>query len=830
MQPLPGFNWRAFLTVAVAVAALAAGQFYVAPALAGYVGVTGAQFGASLFTAAVTIGGMLAINALFPIRQPGTAERKDVYSVQGFKNEARPDEPFAFPFGKTRCAPDIIGRPWIVIGELNNDGWSDRMSIRTLFCHGIVDANSPITITEEKLGDTTIDASDEEYFEDVSIERVVWSPGDQPLELYDHQVVPTDSMGVALRREFGEAPKRVIRVAPRDSESLETIFEFPSGLIDFTEEGTPIEQDVSFKVEYRALGTVPWTTLDANLTITAKRASRFWHSKKWILPVRGDYEVAISALQEEEDPNTRSATFTTNWIALYGHRPESPINAKTPLLLTAIEVRANEQLQGVLESYNCLESRSAKTWNGTTWGVAESSSPATAFRLACQGPQIVKPKTDAQLDLPSLQAWHDYCVLKGLKFDYRLASEMSLPELLNMIARHGRASVTWDGLKWGVAIDRPQTVVHAHVTASNSREFGKGRDVQAERFDDALRVVFNDSTNGYQRGEREVVRPGFIGVPVKIREVEMPGVTNPAQAWIEGRRLWHAAMLRRKTYKALVGWDHLKLRRGQRARLNNIVLRREQDSAWVREAQGQFVTLSAAMTMVVGKNYAIRWRHVPAEVDEAPGEEPFQEFTRSVLTQEGEHVTLQLTGTGQTPSVDDLVSFGESGAETFDCIVSGIQRADRCTAQLSFVDHAPEIETLTDIDAVSVPPWDGRVGDIWSNSEPIPQNFVASTVFNITDKGALRGFGHFTWLPVAGTSYEVQWREIGTAAATIILTAPGASSVTTTILDSDKNYEGRARVQNSVNWTTTWMRVPDVVLSDEDDILELVTTNVLREF
>jgi hypothetical protein len=179
------------------------------------------------------------------------------------------------------------------------------------------------------------------------------------------------------------------------------------------------------------------------------------------------------------------------------------------------------------------------------------------------------------------------------------------------------------------------------------------------------------------------------------------------------------------------------------------------------------------------------------------------------------------------PAVDDLVSFGKSSLDSIDTIVAGIQRADGCTAQLSFIDHAPTIESLTDADAAVVPAWDGRVGNLGGNVDAAPSGMVASMLFNAGN--TLRGFGFFSWTAVPGKRYEVQWREVGSSGATnLISTSPGAGTATTSQLDASKNYEGRVRVRNSSTWSS-WVAVPNVTVLAENEVLELSNDTTMME-
>lgn len=792
IAPLPGFNWRLFLTIAVQVAAITA-----ATVLAGPWGTVAA----SAASAAISIGGTLAINYLLPLNKGG-AKQGESFAISGWRNELRPNEPVPLLFGKRRYSPPLFAQPYIVV--ING-----KMGIRSLFVHTVGDAIA----SEEKIGDTPI-----EEFNIAGIETVLWEPGDQPPQYYDHQVVSTDpsTMGVKLLNidtngvydddkleEYG-----VVRYTGHHAARGEVILRFPGGLVDLHDPASPQATEVRFAIEYQevvpgGLDPAEWVLVD-EVSIDLEELTGFFWSHEWEFPEPSQYAVRVTRVYQEESDEVQN---DVDWIALQAHRLEGPINSKVPLLLTSMEIMAQEQLQGGLAAYNAVISRRALQWGGSAWTVAETSNPAAAFRFACQGPQQALPKPDAKLDLSALEDWAEYCADKGLTFDYVADADTTLIELLDMVCASGRAVRTHDGVKWGVAVDKPQTVVTAHITAHNSTGFSKSRNYRAQKFPDAIRAKFPDKLNGYTAAERIVPWEGFVGEPEVIEEIEFPWLVDAGQVYIETKRKQFEAIYRTKVYRCQQDWEHFRSQIGNRVLINHPVLKRRMASSRVRKVVGNIIELYDEIDQVNAVDYGAYFRHVPSAGSETGTSPPFESIYRSIVTEPGRSNTILLSGSGALPEAGDLVSFGEEDEEVVDAIVRMVRREDGFAAGLEFVDHASNIDTLTD--AVVPPAWDGTVGEVPNDGDSPPTGRAAAYMFNLVS-GELRGFARVTWTGIAGKSYQMRWRKVGSSSSSSVSVPAGTAAANTGVLVAADDYEVAVRVASGT-WSA-WFPVPDTTL------------------
>lgn len=849
IDAVPGaLNLRSLLSVVVSVAALAAGQWYAGALTAG--GMFGGAaispaLGGALLSGAVLFTGQLLINAFLPVRKP--EGREDRPQIEGWSNEARPDQPFPWVLGKRRHAPPYFGLPYKeIVGD-------------DVYWHaGFIETLGDAVITEQKIGDTL--CSD---YDDISVQT------SRPSALvsltnYDHQVVQTDAMGVQLEYRpsivtitnngagnvgngvisniqaspvaldgaylvtittaalnagefqvtgpggysrvgnvgsplsgdvsftisdgtidfavgdtFGftvTAAASTSRITGRDAQSFESIFAFPSGLVKIADDGAKQSRTIPLRLRYRLLGTTPWTSQTFN--VTAEKTEAFSRSFRITPAARGQYEVEWT--RGVADSTDISVQDTLVWTDLYAHRPEAPLTDKFPVTKTAIRVRASKQLQGTLDAYNSIVSSVCPDWDAAsgTWVTRETARPASLFRYALQGAQNAKPFADGKIDLPQVQDWHAFCAAKGLEYNRAHDFEATLPDVLADIALSGRATWRHDGVQWGVVIDRPRTIVAAHIGAHNTVKGSFGKSRSRVEFPDACLVPFFDLTNGYQKAERIVPWPGFVGTPSLVEVWDFwPGITDPAKIWVECRRRQYEAMQRRRGYSVSMDIESLGLERGTLVRLNHPKLKRGMQSARVLAVDGSIVTLDAAVTMELGFSYAVRFRKEDSVV-------PALTLLRTVETVVGETASLILTGSGDVPAEGNLALFGEAGIESIEAVVKSIERTGRFGAQLSLVDHAPAIDTLTD--AEIAPAWDPRVGNSVDNSNnPAPLAPTITGVASGVSQLLVSLSPAITGSPTA--SYEVQHRLQGTSPWSTVTAPVGSGAI---VVDSPSYVGG----------------------------------------
>jgi predicted phage tail protein len=701
-----GDDLKNALLIAVSIGASALGQFWVGPALGG--GLLGAIGGAAAAAGVTLVGGYLVNLLIPPAQTPGRESERPLYQISGWNNAANPDGAVPSILGRIRVAPLFAAPSYTeIVG--------DEQYVRALFTFGY----GPVELSDLRLKDTPLSS-----FNEVEYEIREGYADDDPITLYPQQVIE-EVLGVELRRDrirddagniTGTGPETPIaRFSAGDATEGNIILSFPTGLGEAPRDpsggglfgppydpGTDGTRTVQIRIRQRPSTGGAWSTV-ATLTISSKKLEGFYRTYRWAFPSRGRWEVECTRLTHETEET--GIADRTVWLSLQSFRPEKPVNFDKPLCFVALRIRATYQLNSQIDSFNALAERLVLDWDheDEEWVLRKTRNPAAFERHALQGPECAFPEPDSALDLQQYQDFHDFCRIKGLKYDRIHDTAGSQWDKLTEIAGAGRAAPRFDGVKWGVVIDKPQDLVVAHVNQRNSRDFRWSRSYP--QLPDAFRISFLDETSDYQQRERVVRRPGYAGAINVTEQMPMPGKTDPDEIWIEGRRRFYEILNRPDQFSAVQDGAVRTATRGDWVKGSYDTLTSTQAAHRVTAVRGNAITMDGYVEMEAGESYALRFMRKIGEGDDAT----FESTLRSVIVAPGMTDTVTVTGAGNLPSRDDLVMFGIAGQESIDLVVAGTQAGEGMTTVLTMLAAAPVIDELTDAE---VPPaWNGRAGD-----------------------------------------------------------------------------------------------------------------------
>lgn len=777
---------RSVLLIAVAVAAIV-----VAPALLGGAGILGLSLATStaLVTAGLTIAGSLLVNALIPPARPagrGLAdqERRAVYSVSGWQNDARPGEVVPCAFGRHRYAPPFAAPSYTeIVG--------DQQYVRGLFCFGY----GRLSISDLRLGDTPLSE-----FDEVELEIRDGLAGDDPVSLYPRQVLEEAVNVELVRPRQRDAAGDVIEDAPAiatpvtrwsaaDAVEARVIIAFNAGLFSVDPSGDLKPRTVTIRIRQRPESGGEWQDVE-ELNITGKKREPFFRAYSWTFPSRGRWQIEIQRLTQEAT-STRISDRST-LAGIQSIRPEYPIATDKPLALVALRIKATYQLNGTVDSLNAVVQRHAPVWDGEAWSVAPSRNPASAFVEALQGPQNPFPAADAEIDWDLLADWHDWCASKGLKYDRVHDEAESLRDVLNAIAAAGRARPRHDGLKWGVVIDRPQDLVVDHLSPRNAARWRWTR-TYAD-LPDAWRIAFRDETAGWAPAERLVPRPGFSGEPQVTEGLELPGKTDPSEIYREGRRRFYELQLRPDRITCTQDGAARHATQGDLVMASIDLLERSQAAARVTALEGRLVHLDEEVEILSGRTYALRFRVFEDEEDVigvsvVSGLQPI-----SVVGGRTRLFRLLLAGEDR-PALGQLVHVGEALSESFALRVREIEPGRDLSSVLHLLAAAPEIDQL--VEAETPPAWNGRVGAEVEVSEPVPTAPRLEILTGLSGTGDENGL-HVLLSPGLASAavvvaYTLQHRPAGASTWSEILVSIAAGGIEISSYAHGDGVELRAR-------------------------------------
>ncbi|GGG63888.1 hypothetical protein GCM10011415_07950 [Salipiger pallidus] len=534
---------------------------YFAPMLAGTFGLGVEAWGALIIMGTTAVGNLM-VNSMFP--PPDADKVQNRYQISGFRNEMRPDGAVPEIMGTIRYAPPFAGSSWSeIVGDIQY--------VRAAFLFG----GGEVELSDIRLGDTQL-----KEFDEIETEIQTDLPANTSLGLYPWQVVeervgtelerpwPTNDVGKKIDGPSIETP--VVRSTGKDAAAASVIFWFPAGLIRYNREGDSKAYRVSVRIAQRQTSSDPWEEV-TTLTFRAEKAESFFRQHTWDFPVRGRWQVQIT-LMDSPGPNERYIKRLV-WAALQTIRPEGPIAYDGNITKVGFRGRATAQFNGQIDNFNALCRRICLDWDhlSGTWVRRATSNPASYFRLALQSEANPRPGADNEIDLEQLQEWHDFCRLKDLKFDHVFEDEgMTLREVLTVIASAGRAMPQRMGGRWGVVIDRPQSLIVDHINPRNADEFSTTRSYFEPPH--GFRVKFRDATDDYNEAERLVRWPGYEG-PITLTEVlEMQGKTDPAEVAREATRRAYELLYRPDIHQATQDHSVRTATRGDLVMLSNYLL------------------------------------------------------------------------------------------------------------------------------------------------------------------------------------------------------------------------------------------------------------------
>lgn len=780
-----GSGARSILAVVVAIAAMAVGQFWLGPLIAGPAGL-GLATGTTAFnavvgvtSAALSAGASLAFNALVPLPTPqqktaDIAAQKTLYSISALRNQSTPGAPIPTILGFHRVTPtyavpvhtEVVDDQQIVIAAFN-------------FGHG------PVELTNIRIGDEPI-----ENFADCQVEVRYGYARDAPLTLTPRGVIE-DPLSIEMAGISGAPEPASVRTSARNSVAGSIDLYFGGGLVEYDKEtGDPKWIAVSVRVRYRLVGATDWTTA-LTVDIAGNSSDEMRRPFAWTYPAPGQYEVEVQRLSWAY-PDEDRFRHKFSWSALRSYRAEYPIAYPKPLALVAVKIRASKQLNGTLDQLNADVKRICLDWDSGTrrWVMRATNNPASLFRYVLQN-LWAWPIADSGIDLDDLAEWHEFCAANNLAYNKWVDSVVSVWEILREVAAAGRASPRDGSTKWSVVIDRPRAQVIAHITPRNSWGFTGERSYL--RFPDAFRTTFLDEENGYESAELVVPWPGKDEADVAITEQrDVAGITNADQLFIELRRRQYEVINRPDTYTVNVGIDGLVLTRGDLAVINHHVIDSVQAAGWVRRVDGNSIHLDIEVEMEAGRGYACRFRRADGST-----------LLKSVMTVPG-RTSVLITDGGTMPAEDDLALFGLAREESLEAIVVGIEAMENFSARLTLVDHAPQIAQLAG--EIEPPAWTGDYG-----APPIVVT-TAPSVPVITS--VLSGSGS-----VIG-DFEVVY-------SAIVKVAPGSGGAT------PATYTVQHRLQGAGSWVTEnpspvgagAVGLSDYVAGDIIEVRALATTS-----
>lgn len=691
-------------TIALVAAGQAYGPALIGPTEAGGIGLFSAKV-ASAVAAGVggAIGGAVSSAligqpsasspAIDSIESDSTGREGTKPKITGTKNRANRFGAIPKVLGKYRMYPTLAATPSTEI-----EG-GDQYYRMLLTC-----GYGPVEMWDFRIGKTSIDEFD-------GIEKEVRKGFDDDNEtnLYPNQINQND-LRVKLDDEGW-----IERTTELETDEITVDVTFPRGLVRFDDKGRRRNYSVTIEVEYKDVEDSTWNQIESR-EVSRSDQRRFSISFRQSVD-RSQYNVRVRKVESnQDDPQIKEEAF---WSSLRSITNEDPININKNLSLIALRIKATDQLNGQLDSFNCMVQTIGKSWNSEKeeWESEKKiNNCADIYRHLLENEANPASVSKDQLDLESIQDWHENCEADKRTYNDIIDFKNTVFPTLKDICTAGRADYGRIDGKYSVIQDKNISTPKQHLTPRNS--WGFEYEKMFPDFPDAWRIKFVNENKDYKEDSRIVIANDVKEENVsRIEEVEFTGVTDPDQVWKLG--IHHIASMKNRPeiMKVNVDPEYLAVNRGDPVRFEHDVMLIGLGSGRVvridKDGDGDITgcRVDEKFERTTDNEYNVRIRlsngeQVLKDIDNDPDD------PQEIVFDE------KITDDVKKAYFDDeiLVQFGESGKESIQGKVTKILTNDEMTAEVHMVDLAPEIHSVSE---PPIPDHDPEITPLGVNEPPI---------------------------------------------------------------------------------------------------------------
>lgn len=428
---------------------------------------------------------------------------------------------------------------------------------------------------------------------------------------------------------------------------------------------------------------------NGNLVVTDATSQTLRKVKRIVFPSKGQYDIRIRRVTADStDDKLRNDSYLT---ALRSITYTNPV--KFPDISgIAMRIKATDQLNGTVSSYNAVVTTLMKSYNPNT-GLWEddkaTSNPADIFRYVLQSPAFAKHAdiTDDKIDLEKLAEWWVYCNSLGLTYDRVIDYDTSVDDVLNDICAAGVATLSKVNNIFSVIIDNERPIVKGLVTPRNSWDYSGN--INYPEIPHALRIEFRNEEAGYKTDERIVYNDGYNESNATLYErLQFESCTNANLAYWYGRRYFATALLQPETHTFKMDFENLTFNRGDRINLVNDVILvgvgQGRITALKTDESGNVTGFDIDDTLVIPKvnNLGVRIR------DNA-GKGINYHLLKPISGEVNSFDFATPVNANVAPVVGSLCAFVEDGKE-LDLIVTQIKPGSNQSATITAIDYAPK--------------------------------------------------------------------------------------------------------------------------------------------
>ena len=377
------------------------------------------------------VGTVLTLSMLSEV--PSAKKLQTNPSLRGSTNSARKNQMLPMLLGRHRVYPDVAALPFSVYR--NNDQY-----LRQLFCFGY--RNASIDRSTIKIGETLLSK-----YRDYTL-------AEDPEDLYSQLCIES---AISLKLSNDGEPDPIERTTASNTWKIGIGIIAPSGI---SGEGSATA-DVGIRIEYRISGSGSWiTAAEETLSLNTEKFRKMYE----ITPASpGTFDVRITRTNaESESASVIDAVYLDvmqSWTQ-DSEGSKAPVDGPERFSILSLELRATDQLNGIIDELNAVCTLRARIYKGTgtgpdAWEEGDATNPA-AVLLYLLTDQYANPSplSDDEIVWDEFEAFYGFCDEHGFECNaYITSEEYSIEDICSYIAQSSLAQIRHAGRKVGITIE-----------------------------------------------------------------------------------------------------------------------------------------------------------------------------------------------------------------------------------------------------------------------------------------------------------------------------------------------------------------------------------------
>lgn len=466
--------------------------------------------------------------------------------------------------------------------------------------------------------------------------------------------------------------------------------------------------------------------------------SPYWIRVLYPFPYASTWEVRIMRTDPSLDGSDFSIGVATGgrissqvnqaYIALMrSYKPAAPLNVKKLHTMLEMNVRATDQLNGVVQNLSAVAvSVLQVTNNGVDFWWAETRNPAWIVLDILTSEKNPRPLSRSQVDWPAWIHLANVCdtprywnIAGNVFYEARFMCDIVVDTFTNvkdlvesiLSGCHASLSISTAGL-WTVLVDEEKSTPRQLITPANSWGFSGARTFSD--YPHALRVSFLNRNLNWVQDEVIVYYDGYnASNATKFENLDTYGITDYQHAWAYGRYMLAQGIQRSELFTISMDIENLVVQRGDRVEVAYDVPKIGGYPCRVAAVQGNQVWLPLELSSFPN-GYSVRLQDGTIRTGQIL-------YGQSGQGQDYDIFTLD-NAAGINP--DDLIVVGDLQRTSAPYLVQRISAGADLTAELTLCKYSPGVYSA---DQGMLPPWDPNFSRDFINGTDLKTENVTIT-------------------------------------------------------------------------------------------------------